>query len=63
MYLTCAGLGRFLVEFVRVNPRIYFDQTLSNLQFAALIATLAGAVVIIIALLKRAEWIPQVPTD
>lgn len=63
VYLAFAGFGRFLVEFVRINPRIYFHHTLSNAQVAALMAILAGAVVIIIAQLKRVEWIPQISPD
>lgn len=58
VYLACAGLGRFLVEFVRINPRIYFHHTLSNAQVAALITVLAGVVLIGIAHSKRAHFIP-----
>ena len=33
-YLVLRGLARFLVEFIRINPRIYFG--MSNAQVAAL---------------------------
>ena len=34
LYLMLAGIGRFLVEFVRINPKLYFG--MSNAQVAAL---------------------------
>jgi phosphatidylglycerol:prolipoprotein diacylglycerol transferase len=42
-YLVLSGIGRFLVEFVRINPRIYFGHTMSNAQVAALGSVLFGA--------------------
>jgi phosphatidylglycerol:prolipoprotein diacylglycerol transferase len=42
-YLLLSGIGRFLVEFVRINPRIYFHHTMSNAQVAALGSVLFGA--------------------
>ena len=42
-YLVLSGIGRFLVEFVRINPRIYFHHTLSNAQVAAIGSVLFGA--------------------
>jgi phosphatidylglycerol:prolipoprotein diacylglycerol transferase len=59
IYLVCAGIGRFLVEFVRVNPRIYFHHTLSNAQLAAIISTLAGLAVIAAAQSRRVQWNPR----
>jgi phosphatidylglycerol:prolipoprotein diacylglycerol transferase len=44
-YLLISGFGRFLVEFVRVNPRIYFHNTMSNAQVAALGSMVFGALV------------------
>lgn len=41
-YLALSGVGRFLVEFVRVNPKLYFGHTLSNAQVAALGSTAVG---------------------
>jgi phosphatidylglycerol:prolipoprotein diacylglycerol transferase len=40
-YLFLSGIGRFLVEFVRINPRIYWG--MSNAQVAALGSILFGA--------------------
>jgi phosphatidylglycerol:prolipoprotein diacylglycerol transferase len=42
-YLFLSGIGRFLVEFVRINPRIYFHHTMSNAQVAAMGSILFGA--------------------
>jgi phosphatidylglycerol:prolipoprotein diacylglycerol transferase len=44
-YLVLSGIGRFLVEFVRINPRIYFHHTMSNAQVAAIGSVLFGAAV------------------
>lgn len=63
VYLTCAGVGRFLVEFVRINPRIYFHHTLSNAQMAAAITTLVGVAAILAAQSKRVEWTPRLVAD
>ena len=43
-YLVISGIGRFLVEFVRINPLLYFGNRLSNAQMAALATVLVGAV-------------------
>jgi phosphatidylglycerol:prolipoprotein diacylglycerol transferase len=40
-YLMISGIGRFLVEFVRINPRIYWG--MSNAQVAALGSIVFGA--------------------
>ena len=40
-YLVLSGIGRFLVEFVRINPRLYWG--MSNAQVAALGSVLFGA--------------------
>ncbi len=58
VYLVVAGIGRFLVEFVRINPKIYFNHTMSNAQVAALASTLVGVIVVAAAQLKHAEWTP-----
>jgi phosphatidylglycerol:prolipoprotein diacylglycerol transferase len=42
-YLFLSGIGRFLVEFVRINPRIYWG--MSNAQVAALGSIVVGAIV------------------
>ena len=45
LYLMLSGLGRFLVEFVRLNPRLYWG--MSNAQVAALASLVIGGVVMI----------------
>ena len=47
VYLVLSGLGRFLVEFVRINPKLYLG--MSNAQVAALGSVLVGAVVMLVA--------------
>lgn len=42
LYLAVSGLGRFLVEFVRINPPVFHG--LTNAQIAALASVLVGAV-------------------
>jgi phosphatidylglycerol:prolipoprotein diacylglycerol transferase len=49
VYLVLSGVGRFLVEFVRINPKIYFHHTMSNAQVAALASTFVGGAVIALA--------------
>ncbi len=49
VYLTLSGVGRFLVEFVRINPKLYFHHTMSNAQVAALLSALAGFAVVLVA--------------
>lgn len=46
-YLVLSGIGRFLVEIVRRNERLYFG--MSNAQVAALATIVVGAVLIVIA--------------
>jgi phosphatidylglycerol:prolipoprotein diacylglycerol transferase len=46
VYLVLSGLGRFLVEFVRVNPRLYWG--MSNAQVAALGSLVVGLVVMMV---------------
>ena len=45
VYLVLSGLGRFLVEFVRINPRLYWG--MSNAQVAALGSVVVGLVVVL----------------
>lgn len=47
LYLLLAGLGRFLVEFVRINPKIYWG--MSNAQIAAIGSMVLGLIVMLIA--------------
>jgi phosphatidylglycerol:prolipoprotein diacylglycerol transferase len=46
LYLILSGIGRFLVEFVRVNPRLYWG--MSNAQVAALGSILFGAIMLLV---------------
>jgi phosphatidylglycerol:prolipoprotein diacylglycerol transferase len=56
VYLVLSGLGRFLVEFVRLNPRLYWG--MSNAQVAALGSVVVGAVVMVIAARSRVVAAP-----
>jgi phosphatidylglycerol:prolipoprotein diacylglycerol transferase len=47
LYLLLSGVGRFLVEFVRINPRIYWG--MSNAQVAALGSIVVGGIIMILA--------------
>jgi phosphatidylglycerol---prolipoprotein diacylglyceryl transferase len=47
VYLALSGLGRFLVEFVRINPKLYLG--MSNAQVAALGSMVVGVVVMVVA--------------
>jgi phosphatidylglycerol:prolipoprotein diacylglycerol transferase len=44
-YLILTGIARFLVEFIRINPRIYFG--MSNAQVASLASIAAGVILIV----------------
>lgn len=55
-YLVLSGIGRFLVEFVRINPRLYWG--MSNAQVAALGSIVAGAALIVVARAKNVQWDP-----
>jgi phosphatidylglycerol:prolipoprotein diacylglycerol transferase len=59
MYLVLSGIGRFLVEFVRINPKLYFGHTMSNAQVAALGSALAGVLVVAWASKAQWQWAPQ----
>lgn len=63
MYLLLSGIGRFLVEFVRINPKLYLGHTMSNAQVAALGSILAGAVVMAWASKAQWQWAPQLAAD
>jgi phosphatidylglycerol:prolipoprotein diacylglycerol transferase len=54
LYLVFAGIGRFLVEFVRINPRLYFG--MSNAQVAALISILVGVLVMAWSAKANKQW-------
>ncbi|NYF89718.1 prolipoprotein diacylglyceryl transferase [Tunturiibacter empetritectus] len=60
-YLVLSGVGRFLVEFVRVNPRLYLG--MSNAQVAALGSVVVGFVLIGVAKTKKVQWAPELTAD
>jgi phosphatidylglycerol:prolipoprotein diacylglycerol transferase len=59
-YLFLTGIARFLVEFIRRNPKILLD--LSNAQLASLGSVLAGLVLMWIAA-KRRKPAPEEPAE
>lgn len=60
-YLVLSGIGRFLVEFVRINPRLYWG--MSNAQVAALGSAVVGAALIVVARSKNVQWAPELTED
>jgi phosphatidylglycerol:prolipoprotein diacylglycerol transferase len=56
LYLVLSGIGRFFVEFVRINPRLYWG--MSNAQVAALGSVIVGAVVMLVTWRGRAVAVP-----
>ena len=46
-YLILSGIARFLVEFIRINPKVYWG--MSNAQLASLGSVVAGGVFIVAA--------------
>jgi phosphatidylglycerol:prolipoprotein diacylglycerol transferase len=63
LYLVLSGIGRFLVEFVRVNPKLYFHDTLSNAQVAAAASVVVGLVVLGVAQARHVAWAPEVTAE
>ena len=57
VYLILSGIGRFLVEFIRINPRIYWG--MSNAQVAALGSVAAGILVWLWATKANRQWAPR----
>lgn len=47
LYLVLSGLGRFLVEFVRINPKLYWG--MSNAQVAAAASVVVGGLIMVLA--------------
>ena len=58
-YLVLSGIGRFLVEFVRINPRIYWG--MSNAQVAALGSVVVGAVLMFLTRNNQAVKFKPLP--
>ena len=54
LYLVLSGVGRFLVEFVRINPKLYWG--MSNAQVAALGSVVAGTGVMLWARARHVRW-------
>jgi phosphatidylglycerol:prolipoprotein diacylglycerol transferase len=52
LYLLLSGVGRFLVEFVRINPKLYWG--MSNAQMAALGSIVVGGAIMALARKKVA---------
>ncbi len=50
-YLVLSGIARFFIEFIRINPRIYWG--MSNAQVASLGSILAGILLIVWARTRR----------
>ena len=44
-YLLLSGVARFLVEFIRINPRVYFG--LTNAQTMSLASVIAGTILLL----------------
>ena len=62
-YLVLSGMARFVVEFWRINPRLYFGHLMSNAQVAALGSVLVGALLIAAAEIMKVQWIPQTAAE
>lgn len=63
-YLVLTGIGRFLVEFERINPRLYLG--LSNAQVAAIGSMVVGGLMMLLtrsneAVLAETVTVPAVP--
>lgn len=44
-YLTLTGAARFLIEFIRINPRVFYG--LTNAQVVSLLSIAAGAILLL----------------
>ena len=58
-YLLISGIGRFLVEFVRINPIVRWGMT--NAQIAALATVLVGAVIMAVSRKNQAIEVKPLP--
>jgi phosphatidylglycerol:prolipoprotein diacylglycerol transferase len=61
VYLVLSGIGRFLVEFVRINPRLYWG--MSNAQVAALGSVVAGLILVLWSAKANRPWTPAPPSS
>jgi phosphatidylglycerol:prolipoprotein diacylglycerol transferase len=55
-YMVMTGVARFLVEFIRINPRSFFG--MSNAQAASVVSVIAG-VILLVSLARRAPAVPE----
>ncbi len=60
-YLIYSGIARFLVEFIRINPRIYWG--MSNAQVASIASVICGALLIVAAKSRGAVFTPPVTPE
>ncbi len=61
LYLVLSGLARFVVEFWRINPKLYWG--MSNAQVAAIGSVVAGAVVMALASARGVQWAPELAEE
>ena len=61
MYLVLSGIGRFLVEYVRINPKLYLG--MSNAQVAALGSVAAGIAMMVWASRAHWQWAPELAAE
>jgi phosphatidylglycerol---prolipoprotein diacylglyceryl transferase len=60
-YLMISGIGRFLVEFVRINPRVYWG--MSNAQVAALGSVIFGAGMMLLTRNNAPAPVTELPVE
>ena len=61
LYLVLSGIARFVVEFWRINPKMYLG--MSNAQVASLISIAVGALIMGVAQARRVQWAPALADD
>jgi phosphatidylglycerol---prolipoprotein diacylglyceryl transferase len=60
-YLVLSGIARFLVEIIRINPKIYFG--MSNAQVASLGSIVAGVLLIVWSRRRASTKAPRAAKD
>jgi phosphatidylglycerol---prolipoprotein diacylglyceryl transferase len=61
LYLLISGCARFVVEFWRINPKLYWG--MSNAQVAALGSVVVGAIVMGLASARAVQWAPELASE
>ncbi len=61
LYLLISGLARFVVEFWRINPKLYWG--MSNAQVAALGSVVVGVIVMGLASARAVQWAPELASE